>query len=189
MLLNIEKGTDIKDIIFWEQDGGIFGRFKLIQFLPPTGFYSRNTYRDSRRKFPHFQFPPDTCNVAFNVSRVREMEIRGERRRERERESNIAFIEPERRRWLVRGRTEHTFISLRFSFRVEMTRGGTPGQTQIHFLNVVLYARNCTENTYSRGGGVGQCERGGSITNAIKLSVDGSRSVLVYQDEAASVEC
>lgn len=30
---------------------------------------------------------------------------------------------------------------------------------------------------------------GGSITNAIKLSVDGSRSVLVYQDEAASVEC
>lgn len=85
MLLNIEKGTNIKDIIFWEQDGGIFGRFKLIQFLPPTGFYSRNTYRDSRRKFPHFQFPPDTCNVAFNVSRVREMEIRGERRRERER--------------------------------------------------------------------------------------------------------
>lgn len=35
----------------------------------------------------------------------------------------------------------------------------------------------------ARGGG------GGSITNAIKLSVDGSRSVLVYQDEAASVEC
>lgn len=104
----------------------------------------------------------------------------GARGGERERESNIAFIEPERRRWLVRGRTEHTFISLRFSFRVEMTRGGTPGQTQIHFLNVVLYARNCTENTYSRGGGVGQCERGGSITNAIKLSVDGSRSVLVY---------
>lgn len=113
MLLNIEKGTDIKDIIFWEQDGGIFGRFKLIQFLPPTGFYSRNTYRDSRRKFPHFQFPPDTCNVAFNVSRVREMEIRGERRRERERESRISHSSNPKGGggWFVEGRSTLSFLS------------------------------------------------------------------------------
>lgn len=109
----------------------------------------------------------------------------GARGGERERESRISYSSNPKGGggWFVEGRSTLSFLS---AFHFELKWQGA-GQTQIHFLNVVLYARNCTENTYSRGGG--QCERGGSITNAIKLSVDGSRSVLVYQDEAASVEC
>lgn len=69
-----------------------------------------------------------------------------------------------------------------------MTRGRTLRQTQIHFLNVVLYARKILIPVMVVAS-VCVRERERSITNAIKLSVDESRSVLVYQDEAASVEC